>query len=264
MCRPSHSMAAARPASCSTGGQSWTVSERDSAMHSSSKASIRSMVSCDGGSSGLRRRSVFRCRRAAYRSLLQMVVKNLRQAAALAMLGSRQLGRQRLQLGGAAGGHGRPLGHPLFERFVERLELLFRLLALHGVADRPRQEPAVGCPLLRNPGRRGTASTAVASSSRPVITTIGKCGAMALACATVSRPWLSGNEGRTGWRRRTRWQTVDRLRHHLHVGYLERFLACLGQRVFQQEGIRRTVFDQQNANRREAHGLRLPRHCCRL
>ena len=40
------------------------------------------------------------------------------------MLGPGQLGRQRLQLGGAAGGNGRPLRHPLFQRFIECLELL--------------------------------------------------------------------------------------------------------------------------------------------
>ncbi len=32
------------------------------------------------------------------------------------------------------------------------------------------------------------------SSSSPVITTMGKCGAAALICATVSRPRLSGRE----------------------------------------------------------------------
>ena len=55
-----------------------------------------------------------------------MVVQKLGQPAALAMLGQRQLGGQRLQLRRAARGHGRPLGHALFERLVERLQLRAR------------------------------------------------------------------------------------------------------------------------------------------
>ena len=78
--------------------------------------------------------------------LLQVIVKNLRQAAALAVLGLRQFGGQHLQLGGAARGHRRALNDPLLERLIERFELLLGLFSLHGVADGAGQIAAVAVP----------------------------------------------------------------------------------------------------------------------
>ena len=72
---------------------------------------------------------------------------------------------------------------------------------------------------------------AVASSSKPVITTIGTCGATALACATVSDAVAVGqrkvqqiaSNGIVG-------QAADRLGHQFHVRHVERLPARFGQR----------------------------------
>ena len=187
--------------------------------------------------------------------LLNVVVKDRRQALALALLGPRQVRRQRAQLVGQMLDIGCALGHALFERQIQVAQLFLGLLALDRVADGAGHGLGVGAPfdevILRSLADRLGARRLIVGAGHDDDGQSGEFG-------------LNAREG--GHARAVRQPEVQQHRVELlfaqfrhrrvkpfgHRHFISRAVT-LSQAVLDQMGVRGAVFDEQYFGRQGVH-----------